>query len=487
MIMKTKRNTILWPVIVLVAALTLMVGTTRAELAFGTPRNLGAPINTPGGEWGASITADGLSLFFNPMWETGYGWADLYVSTRASVNNDWGAPVNLGPEINGESWEGGQISADGLTLYFGDGLWGFPIPPRPGGLGSGDLWMTTRPSVDDAWTTPVNLGAPVNSPDYEGEPSVSRDGLSLYFSSTRPGSLGDSDLWVATRPTTDAPWGKPVHLAAPLSSEYHDCVPHVSPDGLMLFFNSTRPGGYGKHDMYVVTRVSKDDAWGEPVLLGPPVNTVYEDAFGSISPDGSTLYFCSDRPGGVGGWDVWQVPILPTAEPSLEGAWICTVPIIDPNGVHVADLLSEWTLSPQNPEGTRFTSVLRQARPNPTFWGNFPEADHETDWIGQTVKTGANTFASTVMSYGSKKVEDQPLSEIVYMSIMYGTGRLVDADTIEAEGTHAVYLPDQDSDGDGFPDGDQEPIACFPYTVTCKRIRVIPPCALPPMPEEPQE
>jgi hypothetical protein len=162
----------------------------------------------------------------------------------------------------------------------------------------------------------------------------------------------------------------------------------------------------------------------------------------------------------------------------LGGSWICTVPIEDPELGHIDDLVTEWTLSPQNLECTRFNSVLRQVKQNPTFWGSFPEADRETDWIGLTVQTGWNTFESTVVQYGTKKVEEQPLPQIVYIQVMYGNGRLVDLNTIEAEGTSAIFLQDQDANGDGFPDEGQEPIWCGPYTVTCKRVQIMPPCKL---------
>jgi len=160
----------------------------------------------------------------------------------------------------------------------------------------------------------------------------------------------------------------------------------------------------------------------------------------------------------------------------LGGAWIATLA--------EANIITEWTITPVNPEHTEFISVLRQVRPDPTFGGGFLEADRETDWVGQMVQTGWNTFESTVVRYGTKKVEDQPQPEIVYIVVMYGSGRLVDLNTIEAGGTTAIFLPEQDADGDGFPDEGQEPIYCGPYTLTsCKRVQIMPPCELTPPPQ----
>jgi Tol biopolymer transport system component len=88
----------------------------------------------------------------------------------------------------------------------------------------------------------VNLGPPVNSPYSEMSPSISSDGLSLFFSDLdastrmRPGGHGQSDIWVATRATKDAPWGEPVNLGPPVNSAEHDTAPSLSADGLTLVF-----------------------------------------------------------------------------------------------------------------------------------------------------------------------------------------------------------------------------------------------------------
>ncbi len=142
-------------------------------------------------------------------------------------------------------------------------------------------------------------------------PSISADGLSLYFASNRSGGYGGYDLWVTTRTNLSAPWGPPVNLGSTVNSSSGDYQPSISPDGLSLFFASPRPGGFGPDDIYVTTRTTIHDTWGTPVNLGPPVNTSADDWSPSISADGSTMYFASTRPGGHGAGDIWQVPILP--------------------------------------------------------------------------------------------------------------------------------------------------------------------------------
>ena len=140
-------------------------------------------------------------------------------------------------------------------------------------------------------------------------------------------------------------------------------------------------------------------------------------------------------------------------------------------------------MSPQNLEGTTFTSVIRQAKPEVTVFGTFPDADHQSDHIGQTVKTGLNTYESTVIGYGSKNAElPGMLPEVVYISVIYSKVQLVDENTVTGSGAHAFFLASADADGDGLPDEGQEPIVCVPYSITSKRVSLMPPCIPTPIP-----
>ena len=252
--------------LVLVLALGLTSGVAKADFTFGTPNNLGPTVNSSAADSAPSISTDGLSLYFRSNRPDGYGKNDIWVTKRASVSDPWEPPVNLGPIVNSSYQEWGPcISADGLELFFHS--------PRPGGLsGWADIWMTRRASKDDPWTTPVNLGPTVNSSATDGQPSISADGLSLYYGSWRAG-YGENDLWVTRRPTKDDAWGTPVNLGPVVNSSSRDSSPSISADGLWLYFKSNRPGGYGGDDIWVTRRATKDDDWGIPVRLRPPVNS----------------------------------------------------------------------------------------------------------------------------------------------------------------------------------------------------------------------
>jgi hypothetical protein len=293
--------------VALVVALMLTAGSAKADFTFGTPTNLGPVVNSSAADQTLNISADGLSLYFSSDRPGGYGSLDLYVATRESTDDDWGPVVNLGPTVNTPSLEGhGCISADGLTLYF--------CSNRPGGFGSYDLWVTTRATKADKWGTPVNLGPNVNSSTYAMESSISPDGLTLWFESGRPGGLGGGDVWMTTRPTISDPWGPPVNLGPPVNSAFDDGDPSISDDGRILFFTSGRPGGYGNYDLWVSKRKTTDDQWGTTVNLGRSVNQTSNDLGANISADGRTLYFNSNRPGGYGSYDIWQAPIIPVVD-----------------------------------------------------------------------------------------------------------------------------------------------------------------------------
>jgi beta-lactamase regulating signal transducer with metallopeptidase domain len=294
----------------LLAALACVVLTNtyvaKADFTFGEPTNLGPSINDAGWNGGICITPDGLELYF------GSNDDNIWLARRATANSEWDPALNLGPIVNSSSIDGGPcIMPDGLSLIFDS--------DRPGGFGGVDMWMTTRSTVDDDWGTPVNLGANLNSTSWDWGQSISADGLDLYFTSNRPGGSGGQDMYVASRAANNEPWGEPVNLGSTLNSSADEQFPQVSADGLSLFFGSNRPGGYGSWDLYVATRVTTTEPWEPPVNLGPMINSKAGEDGPKISPNGSWLYFHSNRPGGFGSWDVWQVKILPIVDFNNDG------------------------------------------------------------------------------------------------------------------------------------------------------------------------
>ena len=289
-----------------------ILGRTHADFILGEPVNLGDTVNSPANDFGPCISADALELYFSSRRSGGSGIYDLWVVTRETTDDDWSMPVNLGSTVNSPAVDvGPNISADGLSLYFSS--------TRDGGYGGEDIYVSTRATTEAPWGEPMNLGSTVNGPNADAEPSISGDGLSLYFHSMRDDGYGITDIYLTTKASKDDEWGTPVNLGSTINSSDWDWAPEVQIDGLSLIFGSDRPGGFGDDDIYVSTRPTEDNPWGEPFNLGSAVNTSDQEARPSISADGRVLYFCSNRSPGIGGHDLWQVSIEPVVDLNGDG------------------------------------------------------------------------------------------------------------------------------------------------------------------------
>jgi len=286
-----------------VVALVLSDGQIRADFMFGEPIHLGSTINSRFHDGAPAVSADGLELYFASDRPGGQGDLDIWVSRRITTNDDWGVPVNLGPTVNSTAADGEpSISADGLELFFSSG--------RAGGLGNADLYVARRTTIHHDWSEPLNLGPSVNTPSADYAPSLTSDGLTLYFDSNRAGGSGKSDIWMTTRNAIGDPWAEAMNLGSIVNTGAQEISPCVSADGLWLLFRSWKGGGQGNCDLWLSTRTTTSEPWSVPVNLAPPVNSRSCEHDPSISADGLTLFFGSnDRPGQLGGEDLWQVSI----------------------------------------------------------------------------------------------------------------------------------------------------------------------------------
>ncbi len=288
----------------------------HADFTFGEPTNIGPTINSQYVESAPFISPDGLSLLFASDWPDGSLDYDLWVTTRASTSEPWGEPVKLGQTINTPDTEWHpSITADGLELYFDS--------DRPGGEGSQDLWVSKRESTADEWGAPVNLGATINTPEFEEASSISPDGLVLVWDSDRPGGFGNSDIWISTRSTRDDSWGPPVNPGPNINTQELEATAALSGDGRVLFFTAWPwPEGYGDFDIWMARKSNDGTDWNTPVNLGPIINTADSEYCPSISSDGMTLYFSDlpmPRPGGYGLEDIWQASIIPIVDLNSDG------------------------------------------------------------------------------------------------------------------------------------------------------------------------
>jgi len=183
---------------------------------------------------------------------------------------------------------------------------------RPGGAGGQDFWMTRR--VGGEWQAPVNLKE-LNTYQNEGPDSITADGKTMYFTGCNRKKDGSDkcDIYV-TNLGGDGKWSKPENLGPPINTEYEECNASISPDGKTLYFSSDRPGGQGGYDIWVST-LKANGKWSEPKNLGSTVNTSGWEGVAFVAADGVTLFFSSNGHGGFGNADVFVTRL------QLDGSW----------------------------------------------------------------------------------------------------------------------------------------------------------------------
>jgi hypothetical protein len=280
---------------------TIVIGSSaKAEIIMSEPSNLGPVINNAGDVQECDFSHDGLELYFSESRSGGFGSRDIWITRRETLDSPWQEPVNLGPNVNSPGNEvEPSISGDGLELYFGS--WD-----------DYNIYVCTRPSKDAPWSSRVQVGPPVPS-NNPWRPDISADGLSLYFAAIGlVGGHGGDDIWVTTRATKHDPWGELVNLGQNVNLASEDTCPCISTDGLTLIFNR------GYSNMWATTRRSTDDDWGPAVNLGISNPGNFNGA--ALSPDGSTMYFDAAKSwGGYGDGDLWQIQFIPIVDFNSDG------------------------------------------------------------------------------------------------------------------------------------------------------------------------
>lgn len=211
-------------------------------------------------------------------------------------------PVDLGPAINsGEDEYWPTLTADEQVLIFTRQTMLDPGGRRvPANLRE-DFYISYY--RDSGWTKAAPIGAPLGSELNEGAPSVTADGSMIFFTAcNRSDGLGSCDIYFARR--RGQSWEEPVNLGPPVNSPAWEAQPSISPDGNTLYFASNRSGGQGKMDIWYSER-DREGNWGTPKNLGETINTLENEMSPFIHVDNQTLYFSSDGHKGMGGYDLF--------------------------------------------------------------------------------------------------------------------------------------------------------------------------------------
>lgn len=274
------------------------------------PVNVGAGVNSKDDEYLPSLTADGQTLVFTRRFPRRASTTasttkeeDLYISTLS--DGKWSVATRMPEPVNSSDNEGAQcISQDGRIMFY-------TACNRQDGGGRCDIYMCVL--KNGTWSKPRNLGPEVNSGAWEGQPTFSIDGKTLYFVSNRKGGYGGMDIWKTT--FEHGHWSAPVNLGPDINTKWDEMSPFIHFDDKTLYFASNRPEGMGGADLFVCRR-NDDGQWGKPENLGYPINTREDDNNLIVSADGKTAYFASQRKG-YGLMDIYTFEMPQATRPTV--------------------------------------------------------------------------------------------------------------------------------------------------------------------------
>lgn len=332
-----------------------------------------AGVNTPADEYLPMFSPDNELLFFTRLSKhmaKGDRFPreveELTEAWRPDVkaNFDQGEPLPS-PFNNGASYGGVTVSLNNKELFV------TVCTPVSQEYKNCDIFRThyeTRMDMGTGkqtfeWSPLTNLGPTINTPDgWESQPSLSSDGRTLYFATVRPGSKG-TDIFTSTR-DDKGQWSQAEPLPAPVNTAGDEKAPFMHSDSHTLYFaarpprdvngnEDTRRGhrGIGGYDIFY-SRLNDDGTWSQPKNLGNPINTPQDEHGLIVSADGHTAYFASNRFHGVGGLDIYGIPLPKDARP--ENITIVKGEVKDESGKAVKDASVSITYM-----DTRKTEVLK--------------------------------------------------------------------------------------------------------------------------------
>ena len=255
------------------------------------PKPLSESLKVGDSQYFPVLTADEQTIVFTMLKPDGD--EDLMTATQ-TAEGGWQTPIPLSANINTAENEGtASLSADGRMVVF------TACQSKRGGFGGCDLFSSQK--TGDTWSKPENLGPSVNTHYYESQPSLSADGRQLYFISDRPGGLGKRDLWRSTRADpsdrANGDWSNPVNVGAPINTAFDEASPFLHANGQVLFFASEGHLGMGGYDLFMsrLTPDSTNHRWGEPGNLGYPINTSEDQASLFVAANGNRAYYSSEE------------------------------------------------------------------------------------------------------------------------------------------------------------------------------------------------
>ena len=281
-----------------------------AQQDFPERENLGPMINSEYHEVLPVIAPDGKTLYFvrkdHPQ-NTGISRKDDIWYSRLQPDGTWGPALNIGTPLNDDGYNFvSTVMPDNNALLLGNKYY------RDGSQDEG-VSLTTR--SDSGWSFPKNLEIKnINNLSEWSEYTMSPDGRVIIMSVLRADSIGGRDLYVSFLKDDDT-WTDPENMGTSVNSAYADITPFLAADGVTLYFSSDRPGGFGSNDVYMTRRLDYTwKNWSDPRNLGYPINTPGWDAYYTVPANGEFAYFVSTA-SGYGKGDIFRITLPESARP----------------------------------------------------------------------------------------------------------------------------------------------------------------------------
>ena len=267
-------------------------------------RNLGPMINSAGQDYCPLVTADGSAMYFTSRREgttgerkdgSGQWFEDIWMARR--IDDMWTNAMNVHAPLNSAMHDATVgMAPDGTSMIV------YRTHPD---LLSGDLYESKL--IDGQWSEPELMTDRINSPHHEPSASIAPGGDEIYFTSDRPEGHGGRDIYRIKR-LPDGSWSLPLNLGPNVNTPYDEDAPFVHSDGVTLFFSSKGHDSMGGYDVFKAVLTDPDvNGWSLPENLGYPLNTVNDDIYFCLAEDGLTGWLSSERPGGMGMQDIYQV------------------------------------------------------------------------------------------------------------------------------------------------------------------------------------
>jgi len=275
------------------------------------PINLGPNVNSENGEYWPGLTLDGKYFYFTRMMTRSNGsfYEDFY---RSEVNDTlYSTAIKLPEPVNTNANEGTiSITADGKNIFFSakDRVdeSGLPI-----GMGGFDIYLSGY--YNGQWSKPINIGAPINASSWDAQPSISPDGLTLYFTSDRPGGYGGADIWMSS--FKDGHFQAPVNLGPKINTAGEEQSPFIHYDNQTLYFSSDGQPGVGGIDIFMAKK-NTDGKFDTCSNIGYPINSEKDELGFIVDRLGEFGYLSSERPGGFGGLDIYKFELPNSLKPN---------------------------------------------------------------------------------------------------------------------------------------------------------------------------